>query len=552
MDRDRKRYIAVVCRLCDVRVTNVSRRSENKEKTGQPDAVEMCSTVYDRLMAKKRKPSSELGRRDMLKIGGGLAVGALSPSLVSGCEDGQVRVLEASFDHGVASFDPTQTGIILWTRATPDDNQPPADAFTLGWEVSDTEDFSRILQKGTHVARAADDYTVRVEIEGLEPDTYYYYRFFAREKSSRTGRTRTLPTGDVASVKFVAASCSSFAHGYFHNYRRISEIDDLQFVLHLGDYIYEYGDGEYGEIRTYDPPHEIRTLSDYRRRYAHYRKDEALADLHARHPFITIWDDHEFADNADSQGAANHMPEDGNWDERRAVAKKTYHEWLPNRASASAGTYRAFACGDLMDLVLLDTRYHRAAAGFEPGSEGRGALLGLQQADWLEKTIAESGSTWRVIGNQVMVAQLTLAGAPLNPDQWDGYADERAAFLEAMGKRGDNVVITGDIHTSWVNELSPNPFSKEVYDPDDGKEGVAVEFVVPAISSPGLEGGNGLIDGIRNFNPHVKYAELEARGFCIVEVTKNAVRGSWQHLDDVEDPNAGTVGRGAYYEVKKR
>ena len=316
-------------------------------------------------------------------------------------------------------------------------------------------------------------------------------------------------------------------------------------MIHLGDYIYEYGSGTYGNVRAYDPPTEIRTLSDYRRRYAHYHRDADLRAMHRQHPIIPVWDDHEFADNAYLDGAENHTPAtEGPFADRKAAAKRAWWEWMPVRDTADGHIFRRLAFGDLADLVMLDTRMWGRA--MQPTvvdggvTDANRALLGDDQERWACDAPRSSTARWKLLGQQVMMAQLVQF---LNNDQWDGYPAARARFfnlLRAMAVQ-NVVVLTGDIHTSWANELTETPRDASTYDPATSRGALAVEFVVPGISSPGFPPSlANLAPQILAEAPHMKFVDLTRRGFGLLDVTPERVQAAWHHLDDVAQTTART------------
>ncbi len=275
-----------------------------------------------------------------------------------------------SFLHGVASGDPLPDGVLLWTRVTPEPAAVPGSgkgaAVEVAWEVAEDAEFTRTVASGTAKAEADSDHTVKADVRGLAPATGYFYRFTAGAGTSPTGRTRTAPAEDATAgnLRFGVASCANYEGGYFASYRHLAARRDLDAVLHLGDYIYEYGHGEYPTgnraVRTVQPEHEILTLADYRVRHGHYKADADLQAMQAAHPVIAVWDDHEFADNAYGGGAGNHDPEtEGPWDDRVAAAKRAYFEWMPVRPSTEGTTFRRLRFGRLAELYLLDLRSFR-------------------------------------------------------------------------------------------------------------------------------------------------------------------------------------------------
>ncbi|MCB1645366.1 MAG: alkaline phosphatase D family protein [Pseudomonadales bacterium] len=277
----------------------------------------------------------------------------------------------AHFTHGIASGDPLADRVILWTRVIPGNGRH--ESLPVNWEVSKDAKFRRLVASGETTTSADRDYTVKVDATGLRPGESYFYRFISRGVASVTGQTRTLPQGRVRSFRMGVASCSNFPQGYFNAYRHMSE-QDLDLVLHLGDYIYEYAEGDYANPvalnqlhRHVKPDNEILSLEDYRTRYGLYRTDEDLQALHARHPWICVWDDHELMNNTWKAGAENHNEGEGDFMARVEAARQAYHEWLPirTRTSAQESIYRSFQVGDLADLIMLDTRLHGRDRGLD-------------------------------------------------------------------------------------------------------------------------------------------------------------------------------------------
>lgn len=453
------------------------------------------------------------------------------------------------FQHGVASGDPWPESVILWTRVS-----EQTGSVSVAWEVSASPSFETLIASGTATTDDSRDYTVKVEATGLAPATTYYYRFTFGDVASPIGRTRTAPANEaeVARLRFAVCSCASYAHGFFHVYRDIAARADLDAVLHLGDYIYEYGTGEYGDVREYDPPHEILTLDDYRRRYRHYRLDADLQEAHRQHPFITTWDDHESANNSYRDGAENHTEStEGRWADRLAAAAQAYREWLPFRETLEEGRlrlYRTLRYGDLADLVFLDTRIWdrdlQATGSDDPTltSETR-RLTGPTQLAWVSEELNASTARWKLVCQQVMMGQLKLA---LNTDQWDGYPAQREAFFDAIeGQVDDVVVLTGDIHSSWAHDLSRNPDDAEIYDPATGAGSMAVELVCPGVAAPGLtRAASELVAPmIASGMPHTKYFDGYQRGYIVLDLDASRAQGAWVHVEDVErvDGNTATI-----------
>jgi alkaline phosphatase D len=385
-----------------------------------------------------------LTRREALQLT--LAAG-ISATTITFAVTAEAAAKDTVFLHGIASGDPLTDRVVLWTRVTLLD---PAAAIPVKWTVAEDRQMRRVVRRGRSNARQQNDYTVKIDVDGLAPGTTYYYRFEATGKRSPVGRTRTLPRGDVGRLKLAVFSCSNFELGYFNAYAEASKHDDLDAVLHLGDYIYEYGPGDDGYTtpaaalglvpKPRDsallPAEEIVVLDQYRARHALYRTDAHLQALHRDNPFINIWDDHELANDAWTSGAENHEPdEEGRWIARKKAGVRAFYEWLPIREPKDGDridpvsnrpdeVYRVFDFGDLTRLVMIDTRHagrnlqldtpalvatYAAAAPqgpFEADLNDRGrprTLLGTEQEEWLAKKLAATKQTWQLIGNQVLM-----------------------------------------------------------------------------------------------------------------------------------------------------
>lgn len=489
------------------------------------------------------------------------------------------------FQHGVASGDPLASAVIIWTRVT----MASAAPVNVNWEISPSADFATITNSGVFATDAGRDYTVKIDATGLQAGTTYYYRFTAAGFTSQTGRTRTLPTGSVDRLRFAVLSCASYPHGFFNAYRRVAERQDLDCVFHLGDYVYEYSNTGYGSDvqaggRIYDPPHEMVTLSDYRRRHAHYKKDLDLQLCHQQHPFINVWDDHEFTNDAWSGGAQNHNEGEGVWAARSNFALQAYDEWVPIRlpnAGDRTRIYRRFEFGDLVDLIMLDTRFvgrdeqlpatvvisdpvggFTDDGGFADANRG---LLGADQTSFLSDALQNATAKWKLLGQQIMFGQLKFTGLPnasnvaniggqggvfLNPDQWDGYPRERERVWDMIrGGLGhpnvavnDVVVLTGDIHTCWSMDITEDPNNPIAgsggYNSSTGEGSMAVEFVATSVSSPGLDEITGVGEpGLMTQNPHMKYINLADHGYLILDIDHSRCQGEHWLVSTVAEPS---------------
>ncbi|MGB0368656.1 MAG: alkaline phosphatase D family protein [Flavobacteriales bacterium] len=439
------------------------------------------------------------------------------------------------FYHGVASGDPLSDAVIIWTRITLNETDP----VSVNWRMATDTLFENIVANGTSTTDSTMDWTVKVDVTGLTEGEWYYYDFEHDGNHSLIGRTRTAPTGGVDHLRFGVVSCQSYEHGFYHAYKDMATRNDMDCILHLGDYIYEYEAGGYGANisgRANEPTSEIVNLSDYRMRYSHYKLDPDLRAAHQQYPFIIIWDDHETANNSYSEGAGNHTEgSEGVWESRKAYGIRANTEWLPIRVpdeNDPERRYRDFSFGDLADLSMLDTRlYDRDEQG--AGEDSDRSLLGYNQRHWLYDNLSSSTAKWKVIGQQVMVAPLTAFGFPINNDQWDGYPAERdSLFTHLTTNSIDNsVVLTGDIHTSWANDLPGDG-----YDESTGDGSVGVEFVVTSVTSASfpIPVGQNLI---KSLNPHIKYADLTQKGFMILDLTHDAAQSDWFYVSDVTDAN---------------
>ncbi|MEM6724981.1 MAG: alkaline phosphatase D family protein, partial [Bacteroidota bacterium] len=420
------------------------------------------------------------------------------------------------FYHGVASGDPLQDAVIIWTRITPEYQHH----VEVDFMVAEDEEFQNLVAEGHVHTDSTKDYTVKIDVTGLKPGTHYYYKFKAFGAESPVGRTKTLATAGVETVKLGVVSCSNFEYGFFNAFGRIAEREDLDAVLHLGDYIYEYAPGGYGDTtigRIVLPPHEIVSLQDYRTRYATYRLDQDFQLAHQQHPFICIWDDHEITNDSHVSGAENHQPdEEGDYNERKKIARQVYFEWMPVRENEGQEIYRTLAYGDLVDLIMLDGRL----AGRTPQADSisdpnygsaNQSMLGKQQLDWFKNELKNSTATWKVVGNQVIFSELDISilpGRTRNLDAWDGYPVERNSLVEFFEQDSiDNIVIlTGDSHCSWAFDV---PRSRDDYIQTGAS--VAVEFGTTSISSSNYDEYTS-IDTARiaeiafqQLNPHLKY-----------------------------------------------
>ncbi|NIJ11342.1 alkaline phosphatase D [Saccharomonospora amisosensis] len=528
-------------------------------------------------------------RRDVLRAGGALA--AVTGAGVLG---GQAYAAQGGregalpFAHGVASGDPLPDGVLLWTRVTPTPESVPGSGVgpdvTVSWEMALDERFTEIVAGGAARTGPGRDHTVKIDVAGLHPATSYWYRFRYGSAVSTVGRTRTAPADGSAvdRLRLGVVSCANWQAGYFAAYRHLAQRDDLDLVVHLGDYLYEYGPGDDAAadavLRPHDPPLEIITLEHYRRRHAQYKTDPDLQALHARVPFAVTWDDHESANNAWSGGAENHTEqEEGTWASRRAASQQAYAEWMPVRYEPGGRLYRRLTFGTLAELSMLDLRSYRSeqpAHPFDPGiADPDRTITGAEQLDWLTSGLATARVQWKLVGNSVMISpvrfpstlsteelralsRLTgpVTGVPINVDQWDGYTADRLELFAALRDNGvrDTVFLTGDIHTCWAAELPSDPLTYPL-----NRASVGTELVCTSVTSDNIDDILGvpprtaslaLEAAIRVANPHIKHVELDSHGYSVVEVTPGAVRMDSFVLTDRKDPGSG-VRRAASFRV---
>jgi alkaline phosphatase D len=452
------------------------------------------------------------------------------------------------FLHGVASGDPLTDRVILWTRISDVRGTPD-----VRWALSADAAFSRLVASGTVRTAAERDFTVKVDAGGLDAATTYYYRFEAGTERSVIGRTRTLPSAAAERLRLAVVSCSNYPYGFFNVYGRIAGRADLDAVLHLGDYMYEFENGRYGDGapigRVPRPAGETIALDDYRARYQTHRTDPDLQEAHRQHPFITVWDDHELANNAWRDGAANHQPAaEGDWRTRRAAAWRAYLEWMPVREHSDfvPRLYRTFRFGGLADLVMLDARSLRdqqvAVDDLTAIADPRRTMLGAAQEAWLADQLRESqrGETpWRLVGQQVMFTRMTPAGQKVrNADSWDGYQGARERVLDVLQQHRirDVVILTGDVHSSWAMDVPRSGWNG--YSARTGEGSLAVEVTTPAISSPPIFAADGQgrerAAALRVMLPHLKFMEGESRGYLLLDLTRERAHVDYFFVPTVE------------------
>lgn len=465
--------------------------------------------------------------------------------------EGDIRQLydanKKPFYHGVASGDPLSDRVIIWTRLTP---SKEGESFPVKWKIAKDEAMTEVVNEGIVNAFAARDYTIKIDVLKLEPDQYYYYQFIEKGKESVIGRTKTAPRRATNKVKLAVISCTNYEAGYYNALANLAKQDSLDAIIHLGDYIYEYEPGGYGDEklgRHHIPAKELITLEDYRTRYAQYRTDSDFQEVHRQHPFIAIWDDHEIANNAYTYGAQNHQKEDGDYLKRRQAAQKAYYEWLPIRENTGGQLYRKITMGKLADIFLLDERIAGRSAPVEDtkdkdyDNEER-SMLGEQQYQWLTKSLSSSEARWKIIGNQVVFSDFDQkSGRPKNPinmDAWDGYPAEKKRMIDFIKEHQiDNLVfVSGDTHCSWAFEV---PSSAAAYRKNPSQERVAIELGTPSVTSSNYDEYESTIivkkvEGIyKKENPHLKYVNLRDHGYLLLELTDDEVMAKFYYVETV-------------------
>jgi alkaline phosphatase D len=527
----------------------------------------------------------DIDRRLLLKAGT-LGLGALA---VPGVAQIASRV---GFTHGVASGEPRQRSVMLWSRHVP----IRGDSSRLGWEVREEGNPRRVVAEGTVLATPETDFCVKVTATGLKPGRRYSYRFLNLDgAAAAVGRTRTLPEGRTPRFTLGVFSCSNLAFGHFNAYAHAADRADLDLLVHLGDYLYEYERGKYpakGQAladRILEPAGETVALADYRLRHAAYRSDPDLRRLHASAPMVMMWDDHESANDSWSGGAENHDPaKEGPWSARKAAAQRAYREWLP----VSDNAWESYEIGDLATLFRPETRLTARSRRLEfaealrkgedikaslmrfrdgPWRDPQRTMLGTGQEAWLAgafKRSAGQGTRWQILAQQTIMGSFALplearswlradapdqvkrltavgsaaseVGLPLNLDAWDGYPAARDRLLRsALDADSNLVVLSGDSHNGWAFDL------------DLAGTPAGAEFAGMSVTSPGLEAYTPgvapaeVARALRARNPALKWADLQRRGYMTLTLTRERATGEWLSLDTVRTRSTRLAGRHA-------
>ena len=514
-------------------------------------------------------------RRQALKISSIGAIG-LTTSIGSSCSKNTYV-----FNHGVASGDPLNDRVILWTRVTPQQAGP----VRVILEVSKNKSFSSIIFSQKLQTSSLSDYTIKYDFlakKYCDSDKGFFYRFRAGNAISEIGKSKTFSENTI-SAKIGIFSCSNFPAGYFNAYQAAAEKDGLDLWLHLGDYLYEYPMGGYATDkakklgRVPEPLHEMISLSDYRLRHAQYKQDQGSKALHKHAPLISVWDDHEFSNDAWKRGAENHSEDgsEGDFYARRSAAIKAYYEWMPIREQHNKRRiFREFKIGKLIHLIMLDTRQfgrdkqiqpkdYLTKSGFNQAkfyndlnSDNR-ELLGAEQLDWIESKIINSDAVWTIFGQQVLMAKLKFPdiskmlkskeipsflkpylkflglGIPSNLDAWDGYPAERNRLYKTMSNAKKRFIsLAGDTHNSWVSELKDKSGNK-----------VGIELGAPSVTSPGITDILNLdekefVDSIVRINNELQWMNPSNRGYLSLNCREDKIIASFNFIKELEEINS--------------
>jgi alkaline phosphatase D len=519
-----------------------------------------------------------LNRRALLATAG-FGIGGLM--LPGGAAMAQALLGLTGFTHNVASGEPGPNSVLLWTRYV----NPTGGPSKVRVEISESRDFAKIAGGGQMVTGPWRDHTVKITVDNLAPGKWHWFRFIAPDGSmSPVGRTKTLPVGKASKFNIAIFSCSNLGFGEFNAYGHAAAREDIDLVLHMGDYIYEYGRGGYDGGAKFAarifPADEILTLADYRLRYASYRSDPQLQALHANFPMIPNTDDHEGANDAWEGGAQNHTPDEGDWNARRNAAMQVWREWLP----VGEQPWKEYPIGDLATYYRTDTRmvarskpnFHgdlmrsadpaKAFADFRDGAwrDPAMTMFGTEQESWLFGAIARNKATWAVLGTGTNMGYnftpeeamnwfpkdapertknfvrqgiaAAKAGLPYNLDNWGGYPVARSRVLAAAQRADANLgVVTGDSHNGWAFDL-----------PEDGKP-AGVEFGGHSVSSPGFESATVGVDPAviaRNLQEaskqELRWVDTSNRGYMHLSLTPQAATNEWVFMQTVKDVSLET------------
>ena len=512
-------------------------------------------------IGKRRQHPGAMDRRRFLAHAAAIAGIPLLGDRVEGTTIRGFRFDADPFSLGVASGDPTSSGAVLWTRLAPRPLEPeggmPRENVEVTWKLAENQAMTKVVRSGVATATPQLAHSVHVEVAGLEPDRWYWYCFQAGDAKSAVGRVRTMPADGALppQLRMAFASCQHYEQGLFTAYENMVH-DELDIVFHLGDYIYEYP-GIERRVRKHIGT-ETKTLDDYRIRYAQYKTDPNLQRAHAHCPWVVTPDDHEVENDYAGFVAEDLGVDPVEFLERRARAYQAYYEMMPLRKQSlpkgpDIRLYRTVRFGRLAEFQVLDTRQYRTD---QPNSGRRSALndaalisrntmLGPSQAGWLQARLIESQATWNVLAQQVMMGMAAYRSSAnelvYSMDQWPGYARERIQLVKFLSERRvpNPIVLTGDIHSNWVNELRAD-------DRQHDSPVVATEFVGTSIST----GGNGYDkaryqDRLLSDNPGVKFHNGQ-RGYVRCTITPRVWRSDYQVLEQVTQPGTTAMTKASF------
>ncbi|MBC7968789.1 MAG: alkaline phosphatase [Verrucomicrobia bacterium] len=498
--------------------------------------------------------SAGFKRRDVLR-GAGVLAGLAIASQFSRRVIAQPAFSGYPFALGVASGDPLPNGVVLWTRLAPDPlngGGMPGYNVPVQWQIATDENMRRIVKSGTEVAIPEFAHSVHVDVRGLQPGRHYWYQFKAGNEVSPIGRTRTAPARNqkLEHLRFALVNCQDWQNGYYTAYKHVAE-EDLDLVVHVGDYIYEYGP-QPGGPRQHNSP-EIFSLEDYRNRHALYKTDANLQAAHAAFPWVVTWDDHEVENNYAS--GVSEIDDEPDQDPavfllRRAAAYQAYYEHMPLRQSslpngADLRLYRRFTYGDLAQFNVLDTRQYRSDQPCDDGLkplcdaaiDPTATLTGKAQERWLFQGLRQSPAQWNILAQQVMFSQFDFDPSPasqvFNVDQWDGYVaarDRILAFLEQQ-KTSNPIVLAGDIHSSWVHDIKRD-FNK----PES--QTLGTEFVATSITSDFPTQFIAPVTLALSDNPHTKFFNGALRGYVRCDLNRKRWQSDYRVVSTITEPEA--------------
>jgi alkaline phosphatase D len=556
-------------------------------------------TLRARFSAARAMPPPPLDRRDFLKQAAGAAGLAAAAPLLPGCGDSGLAPLATLtppaptpapgpaaalpslaqhpvFTHSVTSGDPLPGRVILWTRAVP----PPGIDTTVpvSWQAARDEAFTQVVASGRTETSAAKDYTVKVDAPLPAPDTVYFYRFSSQGRNSPTGRTRTAPDALDATLRVVATTCTNPEVSEMNSLRALAQLPTLHAIVHLGDYIYEFGGNP-----SYEPVNECVTLADYRLRHGCFRAYEANAEAHRLHPWVVVYDDGDISNAAaTAEGAAGfHNDNEGSWEARKQAATQAFEEWVPCRierryVDGRPVVYRRLQWGPLADLLMLDTRLDGrdkilgdAIQSFDAREldDPNRRLISPEQMDWLTGHLATSQAVWKLVGNQAMLGHWLSASTPqatgainaflglreqgnllYSDTSWNGYtADRKRLYARLKEANVKNLlVVSGDAHLSFAMDLPEDPLNPLAYDPVTGRGSLGVDFSVPSVNSETFveqfgyaprTGSLAVEAASRAANPHHAYTELDSKGYLLLTITQASARAEFWMMDDVTTAN---------------